>query len=108
MELPRRTTAPRANEGGPEPRAARTAAVEPQTVGGRFDRGLRRLTREQTSLLSWLAESDTAGVLRTSSDLDLRDETVIDVRDGVATGPTADAVDVTDAVEQPAGSAFPR
>ena len=49
----------------------------PQVIGGRFDRGLRRLEREQTSLLSWLAESDTTEVLRTDSKVDLREDEVV-------------------------------
>jgi hypothetical protein len=60
---------------------------------------LRRVNREQTSLLNWLAESDTAGVLRDSGDVDLRDEAVIDVR--------ADA-DVSDEAGQPVDSSLPR
>jgi hypothetical protein len=112
VELPRRTTAPRASEAGPEPRAERTAAAEPQTVGGRFDRGLRRVTREQTSLLSWLAESNTAGVLRSSPpEIDLRDDELVDVRDDASSEPVADdldVVDVTESAEVPAGSLFQR
>jgi hypothetical protein len=54
----------------------------PQVIGGRFDRGLRRLEREQTSLLSWLAESDTTEVLRTDSKVDLREDEVVDLRAG--------------------------
>lgn len=111
MELPRRTTAPRANDAGPDPRAARPAAAEPQTVGGRFDRGLRRVNREQTSLLSWLAESDTAGVLRTTAEIDLRDQPTIDV-DAAATVTDEvglrDGIEVTDGLGLPVDSAFPR
>jgi hypothetical protein len=57
-------------------------------VGGRFDRGLRRISAERTSLLSWLAESDQAEVLRTEGEIDLRDKSVVDVRAraGDATG----------------------
>ncbi len=60
-------------------------------MGGRFDRGLRRITAERTSLLSWLAESDQAGVLRTEDEIDLRAEPVIDVRPDDA--PATEAVD---------------
>ena len=53
------------------------------------------MTREQTSLLSWLAESNQAEVLRRPAPIDLRDEAVIDVRDEPAEAPgtEADAVD---------------
>jgi hypothetical protein len=57
-------------------------ADAPAIVGGRFDRGLRRVTREQTSLLSWLAESDQTEVLRGEPGIDLRDDVVVDLSDG--------------------------
>ena len=80
-ELPRRTAAPpRANGNDPDPRVDRPAASAPPTVGGRFDRGLRRVTAERTQLLSWLAESDQAEGLRAETEIDLRREPVIDVR----------------------------
>jgi len=61
-----------------------TAAAGATSLGGRFERGLRRTVREQTSMLSWLAESDETEALRTwrrPVEIDLRDQPVIDVRD---------------------------
>ena len=108
VELPRRDAAPpRANDTGPEAPTERTVAAAPQSVGGRFDRGLRRLTREQTSLLSWLAESDQAESLRTA-DVDLRDDVVIDARhdDAEPVEPGPDVVNGR--AEVPSGSLFQR
>jgi len=108
VELPRRTTAPRASEVGPDNRAERTTAAAPQTVGGRFDRGLRRVTRERTQLLSWLADSDQAGVLRDAGDIDLRDVPVIDVRETTAVS-ESQATESSEPTEVPAdGSLFQR
>jgi hypothetical protein len=86
VELPRRSAGPpQASDADPDLRVERPVAAAPQSVGGRFDRGLRRITAERTSLLSWLAESDQAEVLRAEEEIDLRAEPVIDVRPDDAT-----------------------
>jgi hypothetical protein len=67
VELPQRkrsTDADAPASGTPEPRAAATPST---SLGGRFERGLRRTAREQTSMLSWLAESDDTEALRGAS-----------------------------------------
>ncbi len=89
VELPQRTSV--------HARADRDHRVEPERspgsipagVGGRFDRELRRAAREQTSLLSWLAESDHTSPLRDAvapsddppaPEIDLRPAGSIDLR----------------------------
>jgi hypothetical protein len=98
VELPRRSTGPqRAISTDPDLRVERPAAAAPQSVGGRFDRGLRRITAERTQLLSWLVESDQAVGLRTDEEIDLRADPVIDVRSDGAPQ-SEEPVDVVDGV----------
>ncbi len=83
MELPKREVPPgrAAGEDGAGPGRPRTPGKRPEGVDGRFDRELRRASREQTSLLSWLAEADETSPLRDDDDeADPEADPAIDLR----------------------------